>query len=393
MKPLSKFSVIGFLGGLLLGACASPGDLPPTPDARNAVPHRGDVRLAFLGKAPSPFDPDVLLRPVLEGSCRLPSGLVVRWKKPTVTSSDMVLWVGDGERSVRIEPSPRLGFREMAGTGESPVRCDQHLDRIYYADPLLGFLIAWRSDGVELWRIDLRKHGFRRRDIEEYRSTDPVEITRALYDGELSVITNLVVDARGRLLVESKPNRFSVRQLLVHRSGHVLGGVGPWDGFVVDPAPDGGWILYSGGVGAHGDLLVPTESWRLDVESSGIDAAVEHFVAWYLPDRFDDAFKYRQCAAQPPGVIERWLGEGYDEKLAVTTRRVHDRLGPAWIQAQLDYAPFNRTIIEFDPHADAWRQRFQRTLIEAGADVVVRSALLDHDEQMTTAEGSASNSR
>lgn len=399
MKSWSVLSGMAVLAVLLpCASCAgSRGPVPATAvNGSGRSPSAGEVRLVHVGKAPPSFDISNLVDTdtVLQGSCRLPSGLVVSWKKPTVTSSDMVLSLGEGDRVVRVAPAPRLGFREMRGTGPSPVRCDRHLDRIYYADPLLGYLVAWRNDGVELWRIDLREHGFRRWDIETYRSSDPTEITRALYDGELSVVTTLVLDERGRMLVEFKPNRLSARQLLIHRSGKVLGEIGPWDGFVVDRASGEGWILYSGGVEAHGELYAPTEEWRLTVDSSGIDVAIEHFVAWYLPDWFDKVFKYRQCEAQPPQVIQRWLGEMYSEELAASTRRLHDHLGAAWIEAQLDYAPFNRTIIEFEPHSDLWQERFRRTLVEAGADVVVIQALAGRgDREVTRQPGQSSGGR
>ncbi|RMF71444.1 MAG: hypothetical protein D6738_13795, partial [Acidobacteria bacterium] len=230
-------------------------------------------------------------------------------------------------------------------------------------------------DGVELWHVELS--GFVRLPADEYRKRERDALTRSIFDGELSVVTELDVDSAGHLLVETKRWPGEMIQHLFHRSGRLLGRQGPWDGYVQQADPDArGWVIYAGGMRENYDLFLPTEAWRLEVDSPRTDLLVDHFVAWFLPDPGDGSFVYRRCRYKPPTHVHKWLRERFDPEVAAATKALHDELGPEWLERRLDYAPLARLVsgpLEvLDP---AWRERFRRALVEAGADVEVAARL------------------
>src|SRR5262249_52735955 len=61
----------------------------------------------------------------------------------------------DPDSPITIRPMPRVTQRMPGGGTEAPMACDPELGRVYVGSAFLGYVVAYRLDGHELWRLSL----------------------------------------------------------------------------------------------------------------------------------------------------------------------------------------------------------------------------------------------
>ncbi len=312
--------------------------------------------------------------------CRLPGGELAAVRQGQF-EIDASIEVTDPSGVVlsRIEPVPTSGVASEAWHTRPRLSCDTAIDRVYFAHPLLGFVAAYRPDGMLLWKVDLS--AFRGWPDERYRSTPASRIWDAIVDGELSIVTGMAFTPNGYLVVESRNMEELYRQEVFDREGRRVGDViGPWDGLLATheqrDARPGDISILAGGVAANGDFFRPVRRYGLEItRHPEWDLLLDHFIAWLLPLPSDTTYTFRRCSAMPPDAIRGRMGLRYDRELAEITKRAHDRLGLPWITKIVNYGDLPRLLSDIEPESEEWRERVRAELLAAGVDVDLASDL------------------
>jgi hypothetical protein len=312
------------------------------------------------------FDKTVHLVPPV--SCELPGVEVREVRRRSRVDSDFRLRSKSGIKDVAFTPDS--GF-EPKGVGHpAPLACDPEAKRFFVANVYVGTVAAFSHEGRELWGAQL----------PNFRSIvgDPT----VLAGGAVGMIQ--AVNDWGSLAsyaVVSGPyvafqHMTGVRHVIhtvFHRSGWLVGTLGPWDGMLLGAVP-GGFQFASGGVETYGDLLLPTRKISVIVSNDRAELAVAHFLAWTLPESPQSPWRWRVCALLAPSAIHWRLKDRFDPKLADETKRIHDQLGFDWANELLARGEISE-IGSLDPTTPDRDERLQRELIVVGVDVDLVKAM------------------
>ena len=266
-------------------------------------------------------------------------------------------------------PEPRA-TEPVTGGGLGPKLVCDPIGRIYFIHGHMGYVSAFDPMGRELWRVDLP--GFRpvfpllpegKRTAEDYIAAKERGGSFALQ----------IMTSGEYVAVGFSTGQRGVDHVVVHRSGVVVGTVGPWDGFLY-AARENGWRVLLGG-GLESRFYVPDREAQLSVGDTRIASTIHHALAWLLPRPMDKELKLR-CAGRSEDELVHWLGDRYVEADA---RRAKELLlsagGDAWFARVLAREPIRKSLENFDPLSREWIANFQRALLEAGVDAELAAAL------------------
>lgn len=273
---------------------------------------------------------------------------------------------------ITLRPEPRV-TESMGGSGAQPaIACDTERARFYLGSAFLGYVVAYRPNGQELWRIEL----------PEFRTV----IGRAPEDNTVRGLSNLIESDGSILCKLSSMGSFIAiayrvkgrwQQLVVHRSGVPVAKLGPWDGVLVDATADG-WLFDAGGESAYGDWKLPTEEMIVRFTTSGPELLIDHFLTYNLPRPQDASWTWRRCDADNRfGRLE--LGSRFDRDLDEIARKIHDGLGSDWAERiSRDEKMTPDVLIRGERSYQEWKTIVRNALLDAGADVDCMKYARDH---------------
>jgi hypothetical protein len=273
---------------------------------------------------------------------------------------------------ITLRPSPRVSEKMPGAGAAAPLACDPELARVYLGSPFLGYVVAYRLDGRELWRMSLP--GFLTVTGRPLDGPSPRGLSR-LVESEGSVCCRMA--PMGSELAIAYRNKGQWHQTIVHRSGVAVAAIGPWDGVLARATADG-WEFGAGGMAAHGTWKLPVEKLSLRLTAAGPDRLIEHFLAWNLPRPQDTQWTWRKCDADNP-FVRLELGARFDPKLDELARTIHDGLGPDWARKIFEEDAMAPVHFRHDLSFDDWKARVRMALLDAGADVDCMNYVREHN--------------
>ena len=272
-----------------------------------------------------------------------------------------------------LRPEPRVTEQRMPGAGDTMgLACDPELARVYFGNSLLGYVVAYRLDGRELWRMSLP--GFQSVIGLPLEDRSQRGMSR-LIETQGSVCCRMA--AMGSDLAIAYRNKGLWHQSIVHRSGVAVAAIGPWDGVLARATGDG-WSFGAGGMAAHGTWKLPVEELSLRLAETGPDLLIEHFLAWNLPRPQDTHWIWRKCDADNP-FVRLELGRRFDPKLDELARTIHDGLGPNWMRKMFEDEAMTPVLFRGNLSFDDWKSRVRTALLDAGADVDCMNYVHEHN--------------
>ncbi|MDQ7008387.1 MAG: hypothetical protein Q9Q40_14290 [Acidobacteriota bacterium] len=266
---------------------------------------------------------------------------------------------------VIIEPQSKARADGMGMTAQ--IACDPEIDRAYQLQPWQGIVTAVNGLGRILWSF--RLPGFRRidEDAEIVQSANVNNVWKALQTWA-SGGTRLVQSGE-YLLVEFSTGGIGTRQLILHRTGRVVGEIGPSDALATYAAGDG-FELFMGG-GSDLRFYVPTHRFELHLRGDETASLVNHAMAWLRP-RPTDRTPHFNCLARSGDELKYWLGERFVDRHASLSKALIAELGgEEWYESLLTRAEMKDVLASFRPPSAAWQDKFQQALLEAGVDVEI----------------------
>lgn len=312
------------------------------------------------------------------GQCELSGGVSVKAVALAPGTQDWTLRLSqEGDPLGQIQVLPLSGV-VADGWSSSPgpgVACDSESDRVFFGHPVLGYVAAYRVDGTLLWRHYLPDF-----EVPNWldRNEGGVDGQEVVIDAQ-TVGSDLSSSSMGRisfvdgyLLVEYRGSPdHAFYHAVLHRSGQLVGTVGPWAGFLRGAVDRGGWAMHLGKGGARG-YQSPEATFRLVVRDKYLENLVRHVVAWLMPRDDDSGYTYRNCDAIPLDTIEPYLGETFSRELAGRAREVLREMGGAnWFLDFIQGTEVSHMIGRYRMGSDSWKTEFESALWVAGIDVEV----------------------
>jgi hypothetical protein len=327
--------------------------------------------------APQDWDLDSSVRETRPEQCTV-RGVVLtgRLEPDDILDSFAELSSPDNPDSpITLRPTPRVN-QKMPGAGAgAPLACDRELARVYLGSPFLGYIVAYRLDGRELWRMSLP--GFQTVIGRPIDDSSPRGLVK-LQESEGSICCRMALT--GSDLAIAYRNKGLWHQTIVHRSGVAVAAIGAWDGVLAGATKDG-WVFGAGGMAAHGTWKLPVEQLSLRLTAAGPDPLIEHFLAWNLPRPQDTHWVWRKCDADN-AFARLQLGARFDPKLDELARTIHDGLGPDWARKMFEDDAMTPVLFRQDLSFDDWKARVRTALLDAGADVDCMNYVREHNLEL-----------
>jgi hypothetical protein len=273
---------------------------------------------------------------------------------------------------ITLRPTPRVTQRMPGAGAAAPIACDQELGRVYLGSAFLGYVVAYRLDGRELWRVSLPDfQTVIGKAIEDFSPRGFFN----LQESEGGVCCRMT--EAGSALAIAYRVKGQWRQTIMHRSGIAIATIGPWDGVLARSASHG-WVFGAGGMAAHGTWKAPVEELLLRLTAPGPDALIEHFLAWNAPRPQDDHWVWRKCDGD--NVVARLeLGKRFDPKLDELARTIHDGLGQDWARKMFEDDAMTSVLFRGSLSYDEWKAKVRMALLDAGADVDCMNYVREHN--------------
>ncbi|MFN7964909.1 MAG: hypothetical protein U0V87_04365 [Acidobacteriota bacterium] len=295
-------------------------------------------------------------------TCTIDDITVRAVRRPTRVDSDISITRGDTVLS--IDFSPASGFMPKGLGHPAPLACDAEASRFFMGNVYLGVVAAFTADGRELWRHELPE--FRRiGDDPKVPKDDAVSMIKAAR--EWGSVNDFAMVSGQYVAFQYVTALTQIRQAIFHRSGRLVGTIGPWDGVLLHPIP-GGFSFATGGVAATGNPFAPVIESQVTISDRRLELAVEHFLAWCLPATAQAKWSWRICELAPASAIRWRLGDRFDLGLANMTKEIHDKLGIQWANDILTRGTMS-DIAMLDPINNDRDARLKQELIAIGADV------------------------
>jgi hypothetical protein len=206
--------------------------------------------------------------------CRLSDDISVSAVPVGSRAQDWVLRLSRAGTRIRdIQPSRASGiiadgWNSAPGPG---VACDERTQRIFFGHPILGYVVAYNSDGRELWYQELP--GFElpewlSRSLKPTAEREVVDAATVRTDVSNSVMGRLSFSGDHLLAEYRGPPELAFRHAVFERNGRLIGVIGPWNGFFLS-ATDVGWRMHLGQGGgtrlSEASPFLPTGGDREDV--------------------------------------------------------------------------------------------------------------------------------
>jgi hypothetical protein len=350
----------------------SPSD-PVAPSARQSHPAvHGD--LSVLSHKQLVADPSF---PFLTSGIAGPTGCELSGLKvaPVVSADfhlDCDLEIDQSDGSKRVVPIlPKSRFVGRTWGAPSPIGCDPASRRIFVANTTLGYVMALSVDGDRLWTRYLP--GFVSLETDTtVASEDLTSLLRGL-KGAGSTVTKIIPSGE-HVAVQFWTRRQEITQVVYHRSGALVGTVGPWDGVLLDALPNG-WRFASGFSSGAEWPTAPTHELEIGPSGRQLGKQIEHFLAWLSPLPSDQRLVWHRCNGLLPEQIEFRLGSEYDDRMSLVAKEVHDELGVNWFNRVLARSGVSELAATADVNSEEWIKSWHRALLGAGVDVDLISAI------------------
>lgn len=267
---------------------------------------------------------------------------------------------------------PRIEMESPGFSMNTMLTCDS--GRFYILHPFLGYLSAFDANGNQLWQRQLP--GF----VQLPATAKDKESVFASHESSTSL--GMQNRASGDFIAaEFRTGGRGTFQVVFHRSGLLVGQLGPWDGRILEPAA-GGWKIVAGG-GWDLRFFIPKEQYELRVTDTSSQSIVRHAIAWLQPRPIDKTLTF-QCLSREDDEIRYWLKDAYNLEHARTAKTLLIRVGGAsWFDELVKAPPVAEVVQRFDPVSAEWQQDFVAAIIEAGGDIDIAAAL----EGMPSAPG------
>lgn len=293
-----------------------------------------------------------------------------------------------GQTRSYVEATGPLGsWRREVPNGEvrlqatgfaASIGCDQFASRFYVGHPWTGEIVAYALDGVELWR----------RVLPEFKPLSPGAAPSAALS-IADIDTQLDQGAAvGAGLVLAEPFVIAhwrtgkqYYQAVYHRSGLLIGTLGPWRLFPAD-SPGPRRVVYFSARPDAKTWESPREEVTLEFAEHEIDRFSRHFIAWSLPLAAHTKLNtFKVCAGLPANTIAWRLGDQFDPQLSERAKAIHDRLGPDWFVSTLgrSYGALARLIGAGDPNSTTWEEDLEHAALAAGLDADLVAELQSKD--------------
>jgi hypothetical protein len=321
--------------------------------------------------------PGSLLGPLVaraqQQSVELPKGGVL-YTLPHANCS-----LGDREVAPREAGGGRLdGFLEIRPRGSEPIRvdvlpvsevyypdagdpetrpfvaCDTEARRIFYANVVLGYVVALDQDGQELWRATLPEFTpvpagtrFTGDNVQAY--------TAAVLRG--SAVSGIALS--GPFVAVRYRTGLEIRAAVFHRAGFLIGTIGP-DNVLLEAAA-GGFRFGSNRTESGGVSCIYTVTVTDDR-----DALLEHALATLQPPL--GATQYSLGCLGETGTLREVLGQRFRGDLATEAAAMRAELSRTALNSFLS-DPGVFPLMQEMKQSPQWRASFRRALLQAGADV------------------------
>ncbi len=260
--------------------------------------------------------------------CKL-DGAIVRSGVPDGVPGDAGLTIvsdasGKPQRTLVFEPGASL--KKSIAEALPLFACDAEAGRIFYANPMLGYVLATDANGKELWRTDLP--GFRSvaRELEAREDYTP-QIGMQRLDTYGSIATKVV--ASGAYIVVEYRTADRYYQTVFHRSGILIGTIGPWNAVVVG-SEKAGWRVAATLDDQEMAYFFPDRELTLALVDEGVDALAEHLVAAVTPKVAAGSYVWTNCPSVVVDIGEL-LGDRWRSELAKIALKVRDDMGHDWL--------------------------------------------------------------
>lgn len=363
------------LFGLLLASsgCATHRTPPSEVRERDGEGHCISTRLLSMKPAssfavgpcvkvdPSLFD---LRRDVLPPESCAGRGFVVReLRRSNRLDSDIGLSSNDGaQRSIAFGSYSTFDVQNMGLS--APLACDEQVSRFYFGNAVLGELAAYSADGRELWRHVLPR--FVSLEAEKDLSRTDIQLIRAAFKSHGGRFVR-ILSSGPYVLAQFSMGENSLTQVVYHRSGTLVGVIGPWDGCAIGTVSPNGFRFAANGVASFGRFDAPTEQLNIYIRNDRTDSLVQHFLAWCLPTKPHSQPAWTICSGLEASAIQFRLGTLYDREHSEIGKQVHDSLGFEFANQMLSRPHFAARVAG-DPFSESWDRDLLAALLDDGAD-------------------------
>lgn len=266
-----------------------------------------------------------------------------------------------------ILPEPQTLLEGAPAAFPINLACDLEIERVYFAASVDGWVSASTTEGKELWRVQLPSF--------DHASVTQGQPTPADWDflGEEFTFVMQIVPSGPYLLVEYRHsvNPDQVWQLVVHRSGAVIGAIGPSDRFFGRVGGEAHWRLFGGGANEGERWKVPDHTIDLSVIGNDEQSLVEHAIALLAPKPTDKSYTFRLCEMVGNDDVRRIMGDSFNESSYARARKALQRLGSTGYQKFVEEHGLWAILRAYQPGSRDWYSRFRKALLDAGFDVLI----------------------
>jgi hypothetical protein len=283
------------------------------------------------------------------------------------------LRISEGEEQVRVLTPRRSAFVSNAAGPSGTLACETS-GRFFFAQPMLGVMSAYDSAGETLWERPLP--GFLSiEDDPDLIAGGTTKVLAAIWS-RLDLVSKVSVSGE-YVAVEIARGKRGFWHAFFHRSGFLVGVIGPWDGLLINTT-ESGWRFVSGG-GSNIPTYVPEREFEVVVEDRSVESLIEHFIAWLVPRPIEREFRV-SCAGRPTDEIHWLLGDAFDPKAARESKLALAMLPEDWLEGLRERGVLASVIDRFDPTSDEWRSEYEAALVAAGADALLAHVYEEHIE-------------
>ncbi len=266
------------------------------------------------------------------------------------------------------DPQTRFHFKNF-GPG-AKLACDGALDRFYVGQGVLGYISAYNTDGSLLWTRQLPDFV----GLESVVSQSEPDL-QAVWDAFTTKASQILqVRSLGNyIVVETNTGGVGTNHFVYHRSGLLVGRIGPWDGFLIGNSSN--QMEFACGGGPLDAKYAAKHRVVVRVIPGVPESQVLHALAWLMPYPVDRQLRFN-CMGRLSSDLKMWLGEEYREEDAEAAKKlVLQAGGPDWFAELLKRPALKRVVASFNPISPDWTQSYRKALLEAGADADIAKGI------------------
>ncbi len=326
-------------------------------------------KLEVKGCGPcDPMDFDLPKLRSVPFACVMHSGVRIEANYPNHDHFDSLLRgtkEGKSVFEVIIEPQTKARAVGMGVTAQ--IACDPEIDRAYHLQPWQGVITALNGSGKILWSYHLPGFKSIDEDADIVAAANVENVWKAIQTW--ASVGSRLVQSGEYLLAEVGTGGVGRRQFVLHRSGRLIGQIGPSDA-IATYGIVGGFEIFMGG-GTDLRFYVPTDRFELEVRGDRTASLISHGIAWLRP-RPTDRTPHFNCLARTSDELKHWLGKRFVAEDASASKAFIGELGAEeWYEGLLSRSELAQVLARFQPPSSEWQEEFRQALFEAGVDVEI----------------------